>query len=85
MTATRLRDAVRRLVLATHPEPPLEAERGDLVVPTDTAEDVDELAQIGDCDRAVAAEQQRDPPHRCAVVFQRGIVADEENEAGRVR
>jgi len=50
-------------------------------VPTDAAEGVGEFAQIGDRDHAVATEQQRDPPHGRAVVFQRRVLADEQNEA----
>ena len=50
-------------------------------MPTDTAEEVGEFAQIGDRDHTVAAQQQRDPPHGCAVVLQPRIVADEEDEA----
>jgi hypothetical protein len=42
-----LRDTVGLSLIAAAPEEPLEPELGDLVVPTDRVEQVDELAHLG--------------------------------------
>ena len=82
--ATPLGDAVGFVVVAASPEPPLEADDCDLVVPTDAVEQVDQLARVAQEQVAVVGGLLGEPPHRCLVVQDGVVFADQENERQRV-
>jgi hypothetical protein len=71
------RQPIRLGLIAACSEEPLEPELGDLVMPTDRGEHVDELAGFGESELAVFGGIPAKPPHRGALEQERVVDADQ--------
>jgi hypothetical protein len=79
-----LRDAVGLVVVPAGAQPPLEADDGDLVVPADPVEQVDELARVAHEQVAVFGGVPCEPADGGFVVEDGRVLADQQEQRERV-